>query len=86
MICLDDPASIQLWANPFSNTDSKWLRVDIAPCKGDNCKTDEEIELFLKQYSLLATVYKQQTYQPDVYDNSVIVHNYAIDFQTLTGS
>ena len=29
--------------------------------------------------------YKQQIYQPDVYDDSVITKNYAVEFASLTG-
>ena len=83
MYCVDDHERIRLAGDPYADADNQHLTVDIYPCKGDNCKTDEEIQLFLKQYTLLVVFYKQQTYQPDVYDNSVITKNYAIAYSQL---
>ena len=43
MYCVDDYESIRLAGDPNADADGQHLTVDIYPCKGDNCKTDEEI-------------------------------------------
>ena len=47
--------------------------IDIKPCSGDNCKSQEEIEEFYQNSSMLVTL-NNQRYQSEDYTSEAILN------------
>ena len=61
---------------------------DVKPCSGDGCKTDEEIEDFVKS-SMIVLMVNNQQYLPEEYSDQVIVNQLEMrnfDFQAQQGN
>ena len=76
--CTDDNTKMDLKANVYSS-EHKMFFVGLTRCRGDGCKTDDEIDLFLEKKALFIA-YNQQTYNPDLYGDETISNTLQLQY------
>ena len=83
MFCLDRWQDLRFWGST-ELAETQFLTVGIKRCQKDTCKSQSEIDEFLKNDPLIIVNFNEQKYRPNAYDEEVIQNSSSIKYFPAT--